>query len=172
MEPISIYPHVGGAINSLDDNVAYSLQPQNAIEILPVSRNKYYTIPATQEKVITIAATGSVTAEQSGCTVLLSHAAATVISLPAPEAGLNYKFVISAAVANAVTIRATGAIQSACLASCTATIAECIAVACAGVTDVIFTASAAVGSYYEVYSNGTAWIGRGVSRVASGFSTA
>lgn len=170
-----VYAPAGGTINGMTANVGLAVPARGGeIDFVfngPLTVMSLAVAGSERKLVIPFAVTGAVTAGMSGAEIPLSHADATIITLPAVAIGLNYKFVISAAVNNAVTISATTAVQNAILTSATTTAAECIAVVCANRTSVVFTALATAGSYYEVYSDGVKWYGKGVSGVAAGFTT-
>ena len=170
-----VYPQVGGQINSLVVNAAYLLPAVGQITPIAITTSKWFVFSQNNVQLIyPLAVTGTLTAAQSGGIIELSHAAATVVTLPdvAASVGITYNFIIINAAANTVTIRATTACQRSVLIVETQAGVESISVVCLDRTDVIFTASAPAGSHYNIISDGTNWIGRGVSTIAVGFTTA
>lgn len=102
-----------------------------------------------------VAATNVITAAESGTTFVLSSATEFVSTLPAPAAGLNYKFIVGAA--------PSGASYTVVTAS-NATIIQGLVVVngatVAGANEDTITfadGAAAVGDWVEVISDGTNW---------------
>lgn len=107
------------------------------------------------------AANTSLSALQSGKVFLMPTATANnVISLPAPVAGLNFKFIVQAAAngTNTQTIQATGAILDGSIVGTAATV---VITAATNQTNLILSATAAdsvPGSFADLYCDGSAWI--------------
>ena len=109
-----------------------------------------------------VTATNTITADESGSTFFLNSATEFVSTLPAPAAGLRYKFIVTAAPSGAsytvVTNGSSNVIQG---------IVEVNGAAVAGADEDTITfadGAAAVGDWCEVISDGTNWYvsGQGV----------
>jgi hypothetical protein len=116
----------------------------------------------------TLAATATVTAEQSGSTFFLSSATEFVTTLPAPAVGLNYRFIVTAAPAAASYTVVTAA---------SANIMKGFAVNAAGAlvtpigdgdTVTFVDGQAVAGDSVSVVSDGTSWFVTGFAQVAAG----
>lgn len=108
----------------------------------------------------TVVATNTITAAESGTTFVLSAATEFVSTLPAPAAGLNYKFIVGAAPSGAsytvVTNASGNVIQGSVLV-------DGAAVPGADEDTITFAdGAAAVGDWAEVVSDGTNWYVMGV----------
>lgn len=122
----------------------------------------------TVKSVETVAATNAITAAESGKVFVLSDATEFASTLPAPAAGLHYRFVIGAAPDGAdYTVVTNGG----------ANIIEGLAVvngatvAAANEDTITFTASAAVvGDWCEVVSDGTSWFVSGQAQAGTGIA--
>lgn len=114
----------------------------------------------------TVAATNAITADESGSTFFLSHATEFDSTLPAPAAGLRYRFIVAAApVGAAYTVTATAAVVEGLAVVNGATVAA------ANESLITFTASAAVvGDWCEVVSDGTSWFVSGQAQAATGIA--
>ena len=119
--------------------------------------------------VVTLAATRQVLPSESGTTFFLAHATEFVTTLPAPEAGLRYRFVCKIAPAGAnytVVTSASGNLfigHVVCIADGNGT-----ASATAGDTISFVGGSAVVGDYVDVICDGTSWYVSGIAAVAAG----
>ena len=103
----------------------------------------------------------------SGKTILLD-AIGEAITLPAPLAGLKYRFVVTAAVAtSAWTVAATGA-----LIYGSVTEAGLVQLASAETTITIVHTKAIPGDWFTLDSDGTKWYVAGQFSVAASFTTA
>lgn len=113
----------------------------------------------------TVTATNTITAAESGTTFILSSATEFVSTLPAPAAGLNYKFIIGAA--------PSGASYTVVTASSANIIEGTVVVNGASVlgsnedTITFADGAAVVGDWVEVVSDGTSWFVTGVGSAAS-----
>ena len=120
---------------------------------------------ATDQKAVTVDTT--LTASDSGKTILLD-AVGEAITLPAPVAGLNYKFLVTAAViTSAWVITATGAIIYGSV-----TEAGLVQLASAETTINIVHTKAIQGDWFTLESDGTNWYVAGQLSVAASFTTA
>ena len=123
------------------------------------------TDAATDQLALT--ADTTLTASDSGKTILLD-AVGEAITLPAPIAGVNYKFLVSAAViTTAWTVAATGA-----LIYGSVTEAGLVKLASAETTITIVHTKAIPGDWFTLESDGTNWYVAGQLSVASSFTTA
>jgi len=106
-------------------------------------------------------------AGDSGKTILLD-AVGEAITLPAPIAGVNYKFLVTAAViTSAWTVAATGA-----LIYGSVTEAGLVQLASAETTITIVHTKAIQGDWFTLESDGTNWYVAGQLSVAASFTTA
>ena len=123
------------------------------------------TDAATDQKAVTVDTT--LTASDSGKTILLD-AVGEAILLPAPIAGVNYKFLVSAAViTSSWTVAATGAIIYGSV-----TEAGLVQLASAETTITIVFTKAIQGDWFTLESDGTNWYVAGQLSVAASFTTA
>lgn len=115
----------------------------------------------------TVVAANVVTARESGKTFFLGLAGGFASTLPAPSAGLKYKFVVSVAPTTAYTVVATsGIIEGAVDVNSTLVLA-------ANETTITFAANTAiVGDWVEVESDGTSWFLNGMSGAVGGITLA
>jgi hypothetical protein len=68
-----------------------------AIALAQTLTNKTLTAPLFTQKTEVVAATNVIAAAESGSVFFLNHATEFVSTLPAPAAGLNFKFVVTGA---------------------------------------------------------------------------
>jgi hypothetical protein len=124
---------------------------------------------AGKTPVVTLAATRQVKAEESGTTFFLAHATEFVTTLPAPAAGLKYKFVckIAPAGANYTVVTSGSANLFIGFVVCHADGAGAT-VATAGDTISFVGSQAIVGDWVEVECDGTSWYVTGMAGVAAG----
>ena len=116
---------------------------------------------------LSLTADTTLTASDSGKTILLD-AIGEAVTLPAPTAGLNYKFVVTAAVATTSwTVAATGA-----LIYGSVTEAGLVQLCSAETTITIVFTKAIPGEWFTLESDGTNWYVAGQLSVASSFTTA
>ena len=109
----------------------------------------------------------TLTSSDSGKTILLD-AVGEAITLPAPSAGLHYKFLVTAAVATTSwTVAATGA-----LIYGSVTEAGLVQLASAETTITIVFTKAIQGDWFTLESDGTNWYVAGQFSVAASFTTA
>jgi len=101
-------------------------------------------------------------------TLVTSGTDGAAITLPAPQAGLKYRFVTGAAFATtAWTVVATGAIIQGSV------VVDGAAVPVAGGTTITFAAAAeTIGDFIEITSDGTSWFIEGVAEAAGGITAA
>jgi hypothetical protein len=162
-----VYPQTSGQINSLTANLGFFLAANGgqaefiAGEMIATTSNRWYTYNVVGRPQVSIATTalGTLTTQHAGCDILLPHAAATVITLPAiatSNISMDFKFIISASVANTVTISATTACITGFLFNGIS--AAPVTVNAAGSTNIIFANSALVGSSVSLVSIGDKWL--------------
>lgn len=119
-------------------------------------------------EVETVTATNVITAAETGAIFVLSSATEFASTLPAPAAGLKYRFVIGAAPSGAsYTVATNGG----------ANVIEGLAVvngatvAASNEDTITFTdGAAAVGDWCEVVSDGTSWFVSGQAAAATGIA--
>ena len=120
---------------------------------------------ATDQRSLT--ADTTLSASDSGKTILLD-AVGEAILLPAPIAGVNYKFLVTDAVATSSwTVAATGA-----LISGSVTEAGLVQLAAGETTISIVFTKAIAGDWFTLESDGTNWYVAGQLSVAGSFTTA
>ena len=123
------------------------------------------TDAATDQRALT--ADTTLTASDSGKTILLDAVGEDIL-LPAPIAGVNYKFLVTAAVATTSwTVAATGA-----LISGSVTEAGLVQLAAGETTISIVFTKAIAGDWFTLESDGTNWYVAGQLSVAGSFTTA
>jgi hypothetical protein len=120
------------------------------------------------ETVTTLTSASTLTAAQSGTTFFLNSATEFVTTLPAPAAGLNYTFIVTAAPSGAsYTIVTTSsaniikgqAVNAAGVAGDTGTADDTIS---------FVDAQAVAGDQVTVISDGTSWFAKAFCAVAAG----
>jgi hypothetical protein len=119
---------------------------------------------ASQVTILTAAST--LTAAQSGSTLVLNSATEFATTLPAPSLGLRYRFIVSAApVGASYTVVTNGGAN---LIDGSATVAGLV-VAAVNEDTITFTAGAALsGDWVEVVSDGTNWFVSGQAAASTG----
>ena len=115
-----------------------------------------------------VTATNVITAAESGSVFFLNSATEFVSTLPAPQAGLNYTFVITAAPSGANYTVVTTSADNVIYGSAEVNGASVPAVAEDSINFV--SAAAAIGDWVSVYCDGTNWYVRGLG-VAAGAIT-
>ena len=126
----------------------------------------YRQLDANQDQKAVTADT-TLTYSESGKTILLD-AVGEAITLPAPKAGVNYKFLVTAAViTSSWTVAATGA-----LIYGSVTEAGLVQLASAETTITIVFTKAIQGDWFTLESDGTNWYVAGQLSVAASFTTA
>ena len=126
----------------------------------------YRQLDANQDQKAVTADT-TLTYSDSGKTILLD-AVGEAITLPAPLAGVNYKFLVTAAViTSSWTVAATGA-----LIYGSVTEAGLVQLASAETTITIVFTKAIQGDWFTLESDGTNWYVAGQLSVAASFTTA
>lgn len=118
----------------------------------------------------TVAATETLVAADSGKTIFLSSATEFATTLPAPAAGLKFRFIVAAAPSGASYTVVTNGGDNVIEGSATVNGA---AVAAVNEDTITFTdGAAAVGDWVEVVSDGTSWYvsGQGVAATAIAFT--
>ncbi len=108
--------------------------------------------------IITLTATRTVLAEESGTTFILNAAASIVVTLPAPQAGLAFRFVIGATTPtgdhDVVPASSANIIEGSISSPEVVALVVCVAAA----DSLTFVASKAVtGDQAEMWSDGTNW---------------
>jgi len=126
----------------------------------------YRQLDANQDQKAVTADT-TLTYGDSSKTILLD-AVGEAITLPAPKAGVNYKFLVTAAViTSSWTVAATGA-----LIYGSVTEAGLVQLASAETTITIVFTKAIQGDWFTLESDGTNWYVAGQLSVAASFTTA
>jgi len=126
----------------------------------------YRQLDANQDQKAVTADT-TLTYSDSGKTILLD-AVGEAITLPAPKAGVNYKFLVTAAViTSSWTVAATGA-----LIYGSVTEAGLVQLASAETTITIVFTKAIQGDWFTLESDGVNWYVAGQLSVAASFTTA
>ena len=120
--------------------------------------------------VTTLTAASTLTTAQSGTTFFLSSATEFVTTLPAPAAGVNYKFIVGAAPSGASYTVVTNA--SANIIKGQAVNADGVAGDTGTADDTIsfVDGQAVAGDMVTVISDGTSWFAYGVCAVAAGIT--
>ena len=131
-----------------------------------IIRVKYYPQVPGVQATETVTATNVITAAESGKTFFLSSATEFVSTLPAPAAGLHFKFIVAAAPSGAsytvVTSGSSNIIVGAFASSADAG-GSMDSEASGGDTISFVDGQAAVGDWVEVISDGTKWYATGIS---------
>ena len=124
-------------------------------------------VPILTNNTEVVAAADTITAAETGKTFFLNLAGGFTLTLPAPAAGLTYKFIVSTQPTTAYIITTNGG----------ANIIEGMAdvnstlVLAANEDKINFVASTAiVGDWVEVISDGTSWFVTGQSGAAGGIT--
>lgn len=189
-----VFPGGGDAINDLSADAALSVGVECVVEFVCLdgttwqSNNEAITVvgdvnvggdliltgsvtgPAASE---TVAATNVITAAESGTTFFLSSATEFVSTLPAPAAGLNYKFIIAAAPSGASYTVVTNASANIIIGGVnelevdTADDGPYIA---DGDTVTFVDGVSVVGDWVEVISDGTSWFLTGQANADGGIT--
>ncbi len=125
----------------------------------------------------TVAATRVLTAAESGTVIILNHATEFDTKLPAPAAGLRFKFIVGAAPSSAsYTITTNGTTQNVivgCLATSDVVTATAADSETSGIDVITFVdGQAVVGDWVELVCDGTNWYVSGCSKVAAGITLA
>lgn len=122
--------------------------------------------------VATVAATKTVTAAESGSTFFLNHATEFVTTLPAPAAGLHYRFVCANApeTASYTIVTASSANLFAGSVSTAQDAGGTSASDDDGDTITFVDSKAVVGDWVEVVSDGTTWFVSGNCKVFDGIT--
>ena len=137
----------------------------------PVTSTNGFIGPITGlATVTTLTAASTLTAAQSGTTFFLSSATEFVTTLPAPSAGLTYRFIVGAAPSGASYTVVTNAsaniikgqaVNAAGAAGDTGTADDTIS---------FVDAQAVAGDRVTVVTDGTSWFANGVCAVAAGIT--
>lgn len=131
---------------------------------------KTVTGPAATEDVT---ATNLITAAESGTVFFLNSATEFVSTLPAPAAGLRYRFIVKAAPASAsytVVTTSSANIMIGHINEVTVDDGVDGSIATAGDTITFVDGTAVVGDWAEVISDGTSWYVTGQCSVAGGIT--
>lgn len=124
------------------------------------------------EAVETVIATNVITAAESGKTFFLSAATEFVSTLPAPAAGLFYRFIVAAAPSGAdYTVVTNAAAQILAGQVHASDGADADSEAAATATTITFVGGASViGDMAEVWSDGTSWFAQCFCDVSTGIT--
>jgi hypothetical protein len=165
---LSVYPQTGGAINSLAVNLPIAVAAGLGISLTSldglnwISTNYSTAVPATSPAITTITATTTIAATTlSGIYNVASAVAAVSINLPTAAAGMSYEFYVTGALANAVTITATGAlIKGQCIAT---NVTAVVGLNGTARTNIILSTGTVIGDRVTLRCiDGTNWIGLGL----------
>lgn len=119
-----------------------------------------------------VATTNVITASESGKTFFLNLAGGFTSTLPAPAAGLRYKFIVATAPTTAYIIATNGG-DNIMIGSVSCSTADDAGASDANADVINFVASQAiVGDWIELISDGTSWFFSGNCFVAEGITTA
>lgn len=120
--------------------------------------------------VVFTAGVGALTVNQSGCLVPLPVIVAnSVLNLPAPQAGLNYRLVSTATLTNNVVVTATANIMKGVAYNNNAGVPAIILKTGAGAI-ITFTATSIAGDNLLLWSDGTSWFFNGFGGATASFS--
>lgn len=117
-------------------------------------------------KIDTITAAKTVRNDETGTSFVLNAAAGVAVTLPAAEAGLNYKFVVGAvfATTNWTVVAPANVIEGHALVAGAP-------VAAANENTISFVSTAeSVGDYVDLISDGTSWFVSGSAVLAGGIT--
>lgn len=120
----------------------------------------------------TVAATNAITAAESGTTFFLSSATEFASTLPAPAAGLHYRFIIAAAPSGAsytVVTNASAQILAGKVISVAGDAGD-VENAATATTITFVDGQSVIGDIAEVWSDGTSWFAICVASVAAGIT--
>lgn len=121
----------------------------------------------------TVTATNVITAAESGKTFFLSSGTEFASTLPAPAAGLRYKFVVAAAPSGAnYTVKTNGDanIIHGQISTAETSGVDVVTAAAADIINFVSNLSI-IGDYCEVESDGTSWFLSGMCKVQDGMTT-
>lgn len=124
-------------------------------------------------KTETVAATNVITAAESGKVFFLSHATEFASTLPAPAAGLNYKFFVADAPESADYTIVTAGAPDQILAGqvfCNAGTDEDSEAAATATTITFVGGTSVIGDSVDVWSDGTSWFARGFCNATGGIT--
>ncbi len=117
--PLTVYPLASGAINALAVNIGHIVPAGTGCQYVTLDGLSWTSSPystsvplMTSQPVISVTATTTLTADQSNSLInVASSAAAITLSLPASAlcVGKTFKFIVTGALSNIVTIQADGA---------------------------------------------------------------
>ena len=132
-----------------------------------MATTQVYRIPTAEQDQVSLTADTTLTYSDTGKTILFD-AVGEAVTLPAPKAGIKYKFIIAAVVAtSAWTVVADGAIIYGSV-----TEAGLVQLSSAETTLSIIHTKAIRGDWFTLESDGTNWYLAGQFSVAASFTTA
>lgn len=130
------------------------------------------TITGQLEPIEDVTATNVITAAESGSTFFLNSATEFVSTLPAPAAGLKYKFIVKAAPSGANYTIVTNGGDNILIGMVTCATADDLGAVDANADVITFVGGqSVVGDWVEVVSDGTSWYYSGACFVAEGITT-
>jgi hypothetical protein len=133
--------------------------------------NKTLTAPVVTDSTEVVTATNVITAAETGKTFFLNSATEFVSTLPAPAAGLNYKFIVTAAPSGASYTVVTNASANVIKGNVVTSEDAAGDFETAGADTISFVDGQAVaGDMVEVHCDGTNWFAYGRSKVAAGIT--
>lgn len=175
---LTVYPTTSlGSVNSGSAGAGVLLAAGSSATYVSNNGQDWFTSTGASGNLVPMVDPGAsraIAVGESGTIFNVSAAAARVYTLPAASAanGAMYEFFIGTGGANTVTISAPTASQVGQLQYSAAAPTATTSLAINTSTSVVFAASQAIGAFYRVRSNGTNWLGYGVSSIATGFTVA
>ncbi len=153
-------PDASGVINSQTAGLAFFVAAGGMASFVNTGTNQWYTFGVIGRPVIPLTATQVLTNQYSGCDILVSPTADTILTLPAiaNSAGQNFLFRVNGVVAHTITIRgASACIQGTVINAITAAVVCVDTLTANHNTDIIFANSSPIGSMVALSSDGTNW---------------
>lgn len=132
--------------------------------------NKTLTTPLVKEFTEVVTATNVITAAESGSTFFLNSATEFVSTLPAVAAGLNFRFIVSAAPSGASYTVVTNASANIIKGAQWSAAGDAGDTGTADDTITFVDGQSVAGDMVEVHSDGTSWFAYAFSRVAAGIT--
>ena len=130
-------------------------------------------MPSFLEPISLTAATATLTKDHAGCEVFLNRAAGITVTLPAPDAGLRYRFIVGTAPTTAYTINTDAGANIIVLGVNELEVDTSDDGPYDNDADIVtFVANVAVvGDFLDLYCDGTKWYGRGQTNADGGITS-
>lgn len=129
------------------------------------------TSPLVTDASEVVTATNIITAAETGTTFFLNSATEFVCTLPAPAAGLNFKFIVTAAPSGASYTIVTASSANIIIGSTVTSATGAADTEISGGDTISFVDGAAkVGDRVELDCDGTSWFLFGISSIATGIT--